>query len=274
MVAVASNGPHRLWRNLWSGAEVPTRRKRPIPRPMRTGIPCAPSRSRHQGDPSPMPSSAHRRRASLCAGFPTPPKLISGFPRDPHSTNEAIGPSSTPLNLPKIQVIEGFTNGYPNKTSSSTSSYPNPNPSSNPGQSPSHKGLLDRPAFRQEGWMGRRASLPVISHPLPADPDLREYTFPGVSEEERSGPYSRTPALKVSHKLAERKRRKEMKELFDELREHLPVEKRVKLSKWEILSKSFEYIQQLHTNQEKLSREASDLRHQVAVLKQARRSSS
>ncbi|KAF9176590.1 hypothetical protein BGZ51_000283, partial [Haplosporangium sp. Z 767] len=75
-------------------------------------------------------------------------------------------------------------------------------------------------------------------------------------------PYSRSPELRVSHKLAERKRRKEMKELFDELRDSLPVDRSLKTSKWEILSKAVDYIGSLKANEDELTKEVEALRQE------------
>jgi len=84
---------------------------------------------------------------------------------------------------------------------------------------------------------------------------------------EGTTPYSRSPELRVSHKLAERKRRKEMKDLFDELRDHLPADRGMKSSKWEILSKAIDYIGQIQTQQHEMSREIESLKAEVDALR-------
>ncbi|KAF9934486.1 hypothetical protein FBU30_001980 [Linnemannia zychae] len=93
--------------------------------------------------------------------------------------------------------------------------------------------------------------------------------YPNANENGHKGdtPYSRSPELRISHKLAERKRRKEMKELFDELRDALPVDRSLKTSKWEILSKAVDYISGMRENQEAMSKEIDMLRQEVARLK-------
>lgn len=70
---------------------------------------------------------------------------------------------------------------------------------------------------------------------------LQHRTISGLQHEglnaQGIGNYSRTPELRVSHKLAERKRRSEMKDLFEDLNKAVPQNGGTKASKWEILTK-------------------------------------
>ncbi|KAF0436969.1 hlh transcription factor [Gigaspora margarita] len=144
--------------------------------------------------------------------------------------------------------------------------------------------------------LARRASMPVMTFPsrftesvqqdgVPMDVDRYRsqvypthhhsyhpyaYDYPGYIQQQppvKDTPYSRSPELRISHKLAERKRRKEMKELFDELRDSLPVDKSLKTSKWEILSKAVDFINTLKHNQDEMAKEVESLRQQLAALK-------
>ncbi|KAJ4406705.1 hypothetical protein N0V91_004395 [Didymella pomorum] len=84
-----------------------------------------------------------------------------------------------------------------------------------------------------------------------------------------SGNYSRTPELRISHKMAERKRRSEMKNLFDELNQILPNSPGSKSSKWEILTKSIEYIRNLGRAHEAARAENARLRPEADFSRRA-----
>ncbi|KAK7430802.1 hypothetical protein QQZ08_002591 [Neonectria magnoliae] len=129
--------------------------------------------------------------------------------------------------------------------------------------------------------MSNASDFPPVHHHTMQHKQLSDLQAEEGNGPTGSQPYSRTPELRVSHKLAERKRRTEMKELFDQLRDLMPQERGSKASKWEILTKAIAEHQrqtdtiralQSHYNtaaaeNEMLRREMQGLRMESAQLR-------
>ena len=95
------------------------------------------------------------------------------------------------------------------------------------GESRLHPSMLTSPTASPDMPGTHHHSLQSKHHSLAGESDSPD----------AASPYSRTPALRASHKLAERKRRTEMKHLFEQLKNQIPNNHGAKPSKWEILSK-------------------------------------
>lgn len=103
-----------------------------------------------------------------------------------------------------------------------------------PGQRRLDEGLVIPDYQRMSSNSGE---FPAVHHHSLQHKQLGDLQAEEANAHAGAQPYSRTPELRISHKLAERKRRTEMKELFEQLRDLMPQERGSKASKWEILSK-------------------------------------
>lgn len=113
-----------------------------------------------------------------------------------------------------------------------------------PGQRRLDDGLATPDYHRMSSNSGE---FPAVHHHSLQHRQLGDLQAEEAGDGQGAQPYSRTPELRVSHKLAERKRRTEMKELFENLRDLMPQERGSKASKWEILTKG-QYIEAFGPN--------------------------
>ncbi|KAK6501778.1 hypothetical protein TWF481_009604 [Arthrobotrys musiformis] len=252
-----------------------------------------------QGSPAPsiLESASHNFNPISPNGhYPTPSVSSAGSgPRSSFGSwnnSNGLAPTSHAQNserpgpggrvAPPIIGSSRYPYPHPNAPSPTKGfpyAFPDPD-AAGPTAPNSREGLNGQATNGQIGGPGQAASTSTTAsshhgHPGYGQPSFQEIHHHSLQRGPSSigapspaTPYSRTPELRISHKLAERKRRKEMKELFDELRDALPQDRGGKSSKWEVLTKSIEYLGQMRQNQSDLSRTNHDLAAQNQSLSQ------
>lgn len=139
------------------------------------------------------------------------------------------------------------------------------------GQEGDGRAPIFAPSFGGQDDAYKKAEPPAPLGDANGGPGLHGKVPRGPSSydlDKKETPYSRSPSLRVTHKIAERKRRKEMKDLFEELKDFVPVDRGPKTSKGDILSKAVLQFQTLHREREHLIEALEAAHHELNQLRQ------
>ncbi|KAJ2665151.1 hypothetical protein IWW48_000418 [Coemansia sp. RSA 1200] len=190
------------------------------PRKQRTALLAksvpSPFQQNGQLQQQPQPQSRQQRRTSLNSNSPRYGGVALTGPGGPimaPSSSEVSGSSVAPIIIPRPPPMLGHSP---------------PSPPVMPGMNLTQQ------------RMGHHSLPEHIEHD-DAD-DILDCYDDASQTHGADGTVMTTAKIRTIHKLAERRRRREMKNLFDTLRKCLPIDKSIRLSKWEVLKKAIEVI--------------------------------
>ncbi|KAK4560889.1 hypothetical protein LTR86_005469 [Recurvomyces mirabilis] len=241
----------------------------------------------HNNNPTSPYESAHGSQVSLAASLRKP----NGVPMSPLSTRGSV--RTAPRIAPVIQPM-GRVSGAPDPLASRPTqgyawAFPDhPIPEEQRGSEDSDESSIHTYSRTnsiagnsiQSSIFSNDSQMPVGQRRFDDERTTHHHSMqhPAISSlqndklaQQNIGNYSRTPELRVSHKLAERKRRSEMKDLFEDLNKAVPAGGGTKASKWEILTKAIEYIRSTQQHERNMNAELSRLQRESDYGREAQK---